>query len=126
MHPDFKTDAHTSGILDFGESRASFHVSTISEPNQRVEIVGSAGSLIIPVPFNTYVDTPSSIIINTGMGSREVVFPVCDPYRLMFESFAGSLLNKTEVHLPLKDAINNMKVIDAVRKSSLNNNWVNI
>ncbi len=126
MHEEFKTDMHTSALLDFGDSRASFHVSTLSEPFQKVDIVGDAGSISIPLPFNTYVDVPSSIIVNGGLGSRDVSFPICDPYGLMFEAFADALINGNDMPLPLSDAINNMKVIDAIVKSSNNNSWVNI
>lgn len=124
LHPDFATDMHTSGLLDFGEARASFHVSTLSEPFQKVDIVGSAGSVTIHVPFNTYVDTPSSITINTGQGSREVVFPVSDAYQLMFDAFSESVIKQIPVPTPLADALNNMKVIDAIRLSADTNNWV--
>lgn len=125
-HPEFKTDMQTSGLLDFGESRATFHVSTTAEPFQKVDIIGTSGSVTIPIPFNTYVDTPSSIIVNTGMGSREIIFPVSNPYQLMFEEFASSVIENKSVPLPLSDAINNMKIIDAIRKSSEYNNWVDL
>lgn len=126
LHPEFGTDMHTSGLLDFGETRASFHVSTLSEPFQKVDIIGTAGSVTIPVPFNTYVDTPSSIVVNSGMGMREIVFPVCDPYQLMFEAFADALLSGTPVPLPLSDAVNNMRVIDAVRESIQTNAFISL
>lgn len=125
-HPEFGTDMHTSGLLDFGEARASFHVSTLSEPFQKVDIIGTAGSVTVPIPFNTYVDTPSSIIVNTGMGSREITFPVSDPYQLMFEAFSDAILSGAPVPLPLSDAVNNMRVIDAVRESSENNSWISL
>lgn len=126
IHPEFKTDMHTSGILDFGEARASFHVSTLSEPFQKVDIIGTAGSVTIPIPFNTYVDTPSSIIVNSAMGPREISFPISDPYQLMFDAFAEAIINKENVPLPVSDALNNMKIIDAIRKSTETNNWINL
>lgn len=125
-HPEFGTDMHTSGLLDFGEARASFHVSTLSEPFQKVDVIGTAGSVTVPIPFNTYVDTPSSIIVNTGMGSREIIFPVSDPYLLMFEAFSDAILSGTPVPLPLSDAVNNMRVIDAVRESSETSSWISL
>jgi predicted dehydrogenase len=125
-HPEFGTDMHTSGILDFGISRASFHVSTASEPFQKVDIVGSSGSITIHIPFNTYVDVPSSINVSTNQGSRNVEFPVCDPYGLMFEEFSYALLNKRPMTITILDAINNMVVIDALRTSAVSGAWVKI
>jgi len=126
IHPQFATDMHTSGILDFDTARASFHVSTLSEPYQKVDIIGTAGSITIHVPFNTHVDTPSSITISTSQGSREVTFATCDQYGLMFEAFAGALLKGEKMPYPLTDAINNMAVIDALKESAMAGSWVNV
>lgn len=125
-HPDFGTDMHTSGLLDFGSARASFHVSTMSEPFQKVDIVGTAGSITVHIPFNTYVDVPSIITVNTGQGSRDIIIPVSDAYVLMFEAFAKSVTEGDKMPYPLSDAIGNMNVIDAIRKSAEIGNWVNI
>ncbi|WP_026474351.1 Gfo/Idh/MocA family protein [Alkaliflexus imshenetskii] len=125
-HPDFGTDMHTSGLLDFGSARASFHVSTMSEPFQKVDIVGTAGSITIHIPFNSYVDVPSTITVNTGQGSRDVNFPVSDAYGLMFDAFAKALINGEKMPNPLSDAIGNMNVIDTIRKSAEIGSWVSI
>jgi predicted dehydrogenase len=122
-HPEFGTDRSTSALLQFGNATATFFVSTTSEPFQKVEIIGTAGTITVHVPFNTYVDTPSTITVSTGQGSREVQFPVCDPYGIMLDAFSQSLLQKQPVPTPLEDAVNNMKVIDAVRKSALSGQW---
>ncbi|MCA1744699.1 MAG: hypothetical protein LC643_03120, partial [Bacteroidales bacterium] len=109
-----------------GHARASFQISTLSEPFQKVDIIGTAGSISIPIPFNTYVDTPSTITINTGQGSREVTFPVADPYGLMFEAFSDALINQRPMPVKMEDALNNMAVIDAINKSAKSIKWVDI
>ncbi|ASB49013.1 Gfo/Idh/MocA family protein [Alkalitalea saponilacus] len=125
-HPEFKTDMHTSGILEFDESRASYYVSTLSEPFQKVDIIGTAGTITIHLPFNTYVDVPAEVSINSSLGSRVVKFPPSDAYGLMFDAFAEALLNNQPMPVETMDAINNMKVIDALKKSAKSNNWTQV
>jgi predicted dehydrogenase len=126
MDKQFQTDIHASALMDFGHVRASFQISTLSEPFQKVDIIGTAGSITVPIPFNTYVDTPSTITIQTGQGSREVTFPVSDSYGLMFEAFSNALLEKLPVPVNIDDALKNMTVIDAMRKSAKYQKWVDI
>jgi predicted dehydrogenase len=122
-HPEFGTDMHTSAILDFNGPRATFSVSTASQAFQKVDIVGSSGSITIHIPFNTYVDVPAKITVTDGVGSRDIEFPVCNAYGLMFDAFAQAV--KEDKPLPVSglDAVNNMKVIDAVRKSEDSGEW---
>lgn len=126
MDDQFQTDVHASALMDFGHARASFQISTLSEPFQKVDIIGTAGSISIPIPFNTYVDTPSTITINTGQGSREVTFPVADAYGLMFEAFSDALINQRPMPVKMEDALHNMAVIDAINKSAKSKKWVDI
>lgn len=126
MDNQFQTDVHASALMDFGHVRASFQISTLSEPFQKVDIIGTAGSITVPIPFNTYVDTPSTITINTGQGSREVSFPVSDPYGLMFEAFSEALINKQPMPVNIQDALKNMSVIDAIKKSAHSRKWVDV
>ncbi|MCW3806430.1 Gfo/Idh/MocA family protein [Plebeiibacterium marinum] len=118
-----KTDILTSGILDFDGIHSSFTVSTLSEPNQTVEIVATAGSIKIHVPFNTYVDTKSSITVSSPQGTREIEFDICDQYGLMFEAFSEKVKNNDIENNSLLDTLNNMKVIDAIFKSAKSNSW---
>ncbi len=126
IHNDFQTDSLTSAMMDFNGCHSTFTVSTLSHPNQNVTIIGSAGSIKIDVPFNTYVDTPSSILISTAQGDRTITFDICDQYGLMFEAFADSIINKKQNPYSPIDAQKNMKVIDAIFKSSNTKDWVKI
>ncbi len=125
-HPEFGTDMHFSGILDFEGPRATFTVSTSSQAFQKVDIVGSSGSITIHIPFNTYVDVPSKITVTDGMGTRDVVFPVCNAYGLMMDGFAQAVKENKPVPVSGQDAVNNMKVIDAFRKSADIGEWVSL
>ena len=101
-------------------------MSTQSDTFQRVEIVGTAATIILPLPFNVYTDIPSTIQINTPLGSRIVTFPICDQYQLMFETIAKHLLKIEEFKYDWDDPYKNMVVMDAVRESSSKNCWIEI
>ena len=125
-HDRFGTDILSSAIMDFNGVHSTFNVSTLSHPNQYVEIVGTAGRIRVEIPFNTYVDTKAQILISTGQGDRILDFDICDQYGLMFDAFAQAIKNDKPVPHHPQDAINNMKVIDAVFKSSQSGKWENV
>lgn len=125
--PVFGTDTLLSGMLDFGSGqRASFTVGTKTFPYQRVTAIGSGGMIVIEIPFNTPSDVDTRIFVTNSVGTREVIFPPEDQYILEFEAFAKAILEDHKVPTPPQDAINNMKVLDALRTSWESNGWVNI
>lgn len=122
-HPEFKTDMLSSALLDFGGTRASFHVGTASDGFQKVDIIGTAGNIIVHLPFNTYSDVPAKVTVTTGIGVREVNFDPVDQYGLMFKAFADSIINKEPLPFSADDAILNQKVMDAAFRSADTNAW---
>ena len=125
VHRDasFDTDVLTSGILDFGTVRATFTVSTQVFPYQRVVVYGSGGNITVEVPFNAYSDVELLVTVTTSVGTREVWLPPTDQYILEFEAFAEAILQNKPVPTPPEDAINNMKVLDALFRSEQSGNW---
>ncbi len=126
LHDEFKTDYLTTVMLDYGDTVVNFYVSTLSEPSQRVQIIGSAGEIEIEIPFNAYVDTKSKIVISTSQGQREVFFDSCDQYGLMFDAFAQQLHNGNNKLICEEDTILNMHLIETVKKSAVSNAWVTL
>lgn len=120
---EFGTDILSSGVLDFGDSRALFTVSTQSFPVQQVDIIGSSGSISIYLPFNMYDDLPADMRIVTSIGSRMVKLGPAGQYRLMFDAFSRSILDGVPVPTPPSDAIGNMKAIDALFRSEKSGSW---
>ncbi|MGQ1788266.1 Gfo/Idh/MocA family protein [Saccharicrinis sp. GN24d3] len=125
-HNEFHTDTLSSAILDFNGTHASYTVSTLSHANQYVEVIGSSGRIRVHIPFNTYVDTRAEILVSTGQGDRTVTFEVCDQYGLMFDAFATSIINNSPTPVNVSDAVNNMKVIDALFRSNETRKWERI
>ncbi|MDD3839746.1 MAG: Gfo/Idh/MocA family oxidoreductase [Clostridia bacterium] len=124
--PDFDTDILSSGMLDFGTVRCMFTVGTQMFPEQEVAIFGTGGSITVTIPFNDFPDVEAKIIVKTSIGTREVRFDPTDQYRLEFEGFAQAVREDKEVPTPPQDAINNMKVIDALLESGRKGTWVKL
>ncbi|MGA2141663.1 MAG: Gfo/Idh/MocA family oxidoreductase [Brevinematales bacterium] len=122
----FGTDYLSSGILDFGETRSVFTVSTQTFHSQKVEIHGSAGVLEIEIPFNPIPDVPMKLTLATDNGIRSIETEPADHYRLQFDSFAKALINNTEVPIPLSDAVANMRVLDGLFASGKSGSWVEL
>lgn len=125
--PEMKIDRITSAMLDFGEGRVStFTCSTQLMPYQRIQIVGTQGRIEIEIPVNAPPDRSVKIYLNTLQRSERMSFEAVDQYTLQAEAFAAAVLNDTPVPTPLSDALNNMKVIDAIFKSDDHKQWENI
>lgn len=122
----FRTDKLTSAILDFGGVYASFTVATKTYPYQKVEIHGSSGTIIVQIPFNTFPDVPAVITVETKIGVRNIEFGPSDHYGIQFRKFAQSILENKPVPTSPLDAINNMKVVDAIFRSSESHSWETI
>ena len=120
---NFQTDILTSAILDFGYTRATLNISTKTFPYQKVEIHGTNGIIIIQIPFNTFADVPAKVTIINSVGTREINFDPVNQYQIQFEKFVESIRNGKPLPIPVNDAINNMKVIDAILRSYQNGKW---
>jgi predicted dehydrogenase len=116
--PVLQTDHIASGILDFGNGTATFTCSTQLTPYQRVNILGTEGRIEIEIPFNAPTDGPTRLWLHTKVGTREIVFDTVNQYTLQGDVFANAILNNEPVPTPLEDAVNNMKVIEAVFESA--------
>jgi predicted dehydrogenase len=121
-----KTDRLASGMLDFTTGSSLFTCSTQMAPFQRATILGTEGVIEIKIPFNIPADQPSRLWIYTKQGKEEVMFDATDQYTFQCESFSQSILEDTPVYTPIEDAVNNMKVIDAMFESATKNQWVEL
>jgi predicted dehydrogenase len=125
--PLWKTDRLTSAMLDFGNGQTSmFTCSTQLMPYQRVHILGTNGHIEIEIPVNAPKDSPCKIWVRTKTGSEEILVEAVDQYTLQAEQFAQSILDDKPVPTNLMDAVNNMKVIEAIFESAKLNGWKEI
>ena len=123
--PDMKTDRYSSALLDFSSGVvSSFSCSTQLVPYQQANILGTEGRIEIEIPVNAPSDKPTRIWLITKDKKEEITFPPVDQYTLQGDAFSKAVLEDTEVPTSLIDAVNNMKVIDAIIKSNETNSWV--
>jgi predicted dehydrogenase len=121
--PALKTDTLSSAILDFGSTRALFTVATQTFPAQRVDVFGAAGFISLPQCFNIFPDVPSQLHVTTSMGHRTVSHPAVDQYALLFEGFSNAVRGGGPVPFPPQDAVDTMKVLDALFRSEKTGGW---
>ena len=121
--PGFTTDVLASGILDFGVARSVFTVGTQTFSWQKVDVIGSGGELRIHLPFNAYPDAPMRLTVTAGVGERNIFTSAADQYQQMFEGFSKAVRGEGDVPTPPQDAINNMKVLDALFRSEKSGSW---
>jgi len=121
--PVFRTDILSSAILDFGDARALFTVSTQARPVQSVDVLGTSGAMRVHLPFNAYADVPEEVTVTTGIGARTIRFPVVDQYTIMFDEMSRAIRAGGPVPTDPQDAVNNMSVLDALFRSETSGAW---
>jgi predicted dehydrogenase len=125
--PNFRTDRLASVIADFGEGRhLSFVCGTQSSGRQSVEAIGPKGSLEILIPFNAPPNERTALIIgdsfDRNLNRREIIAPI-DQYTAEAESFALAVLGQQPLQHGVEDAIQQMRVLDAIFRSEKSGGW---
>ncbi|MEP6674832.1 MAG: Gfo/Idh/MocA family oxidoreductase [Ferruginibacter sp.] len=121
--PVMQTDRMASGILDFGTGTSSFTCSTQMVPYQRVNIAGTTAGIEMEIPFNAPPDKATRIWLHSKNGREEIIFDAIDQYTIQGDLFSAAILNDQPVPTALEDAMNNMKVIEAVFESAASGQW---
>ncbi|MEO5944092.1 MAG: Gfo/Idh/MocA family oxidoreductase [Ferruginibacter sp.] len=121
--PVFQTDTVASAILDFGNGIATFTCSTQMAPYQRANIIGTEGRIELQWPFNASPENPATIWLHSKDESREINFENVDQYTLQGDQFSLAILNNEPVPTPVTDAVNNMKIIEAIFESGESGTW---
>lgn len=127
--PEFKTDRLASVIADFGYGRQlSFVCSTQAVPHQSIELIGTKARVEIVIPFNAPPDTPTAILVDDGrtldtsLSRREIIRPV-DQYTEEAEAFALAVLGEKPLPYGIDDAIQQMRILDAIFASERSGAW---
>ncbi len=121
----FGTDALTSAVLDFDGRHATFVCSTQAEPAQRVELLGSAGRIVIEIPFNIPPQLPTRVLVVAGgeppvSPHTEVIeIAPADPYTVQADAFATAVRCGEPVPIDPANAVANLEVIEALVASAL-------
>lgn len=141
--PELKVDRLAAGIIDFGGGRTmNFVVSTQLAPYERVNICGTNGRIEIMTPYGTELGQPTKILIDTipeggrtykGRPRWDVLADAkmttiepCDQYQLQVEAFGRVVRGEEPPVAGIEDSIRNMRVVDAMFRSSETGQWVDI
>jgi len=93
-------DMTVSALLHFHEgATASLWASFESPEEQGLLVVQQSGTQRLDLPFSAWRDPE-------------------DPYQLMVESFAGSIIEGRPASVPVSDSIANMSVLDRIREAA--------
>lgn len=124
--PAFNIDRQVSAMLTFDAGTASFTCATQMAPNQRAHLMGTTGHIEIELPFSPAPDQPATVWLRNQNGSQQLLSEVADQYRIQADVFSNAILCQTDVPTPLTDAVNNMRVIDAILVSGATGCWVRL
>lgn len=111
IHPDHGVDTNASAILEFKKGRAvidfGFHLPYRTE----MEIVGDLGAIIFPRAWQPHEQ--AVIYLNDD----EIILPLSNHYVNLFEHFSQCVLDDTKPEITVEDAVNQMKTLDAIKRS---------
>jgi predicted dehydrogenase len=127
--PRMQVDRLTSAMLAFAGGR---HVTLVSSlqlaPYQRVVVLGAEGRIELAVPFTPSKDHRCRIVIDSGKsldgGSAQFEeFAPLDQYAEQCDLAVAVFRHEVEQEFPIEDAIDNMRVIDALYRSAASQRW---
>jgi predicted dehydrogenase len=126
--PDWGIDRLTSAILDFPGGHATFTCSTQLTPYQRMQVFGTEGRIEIEIPFNAPPDRPCRLFLDDGSrlgnaGLRVEELPVTDQYAAQGEVFSKAIRTGEPLEFPIENAVQGMRIIDAVFRSAVSGKW---
>jgi D-xylose 1-dehydrogenase (NADP+, D-xylono-1,5-lactone-forming) len=124
-HEESGGDMTTTGLLEYGSHSALFDCSFEAANRSRIELVGDEGTLEIPKPWLPGPD-PAVLYLRRGGVVEELRTEGVDQYRLMVEHFSDCVANNQPPVRGPEDALENMRVLEAIRRSALEHRRVEL
>lgn len=123
IDPTFGVDTDTAAILEFpGERIASISCSFRANGQGIYRVVGRKGVIDMPrgIILGLGSRVPEAVVAVTDPDGnrREDLIPAVDHYRLMVEHFAEVVLDGIPLARSGNDAVQNMRVLDAIAVSA--------
>lgn len=111
-------DVLLSGFLAFPGGRAALIDCGLRAPlRQGCEIVGTAGTIALPRPFQPEED-PATLVVTTPRGTATVEVPGANQYTLMLDDFAAAVRDGAPPRGTASDAVTNMRALDALARAA--------
>lgn len=116
-------DLAASALLLFSDGRSASVSSSFKANGQGTyQIIGTRGTIEVPRAFipgmGSRVAEGLVIVVDADGHRVETRFEPVDQYRLMVEAFAGAVLSGRPVPYPAQDAVDNLRVLDAIAASA--------
>ncbi|HEY0753139.1 MAG TPA: Gfo/Idh/MocA family oxidoreductase [Ktedonobacteraceae bacterium] len=111
-------DLDASGLLHFAHGvLGHFQCSFAAAEHQSIELIGSTGAVTVPLAFTAWQTDTTTLRLQIGGRLIHEEFAPADPYQLMVEHFAELLQNDAQIRYPPQEAIQTLRVLDAIRAS---------
>jgi predicted dehydrogenase len=109
-------DLDTSALLRFADG-ALGHIqcSFAAAEHQAIEIVGSAGTLTVPLAFTAWRADTTTLHLKQAGQVKDEHFAPADPYQLMVEHFVAVLQGEAALSYVPQEAIQTLEVLDGIR-----------
>jgi xylose dehydrogenase (NAD/NADP) len=125
VDPDLGVDTRTVGLLEFAEGVGLISCSFAADGQGAYTIIGTEGTLEVPRGIIPGLGTRAAegliVVIDSDGNRREELFAPANQYQNMLDAFAEAVLHRRPVPLPAEDSLNNLKVLDALVRSSSKN-----
>lgn len=125
IDPDLRVDTSAVGILEFADGVGMISCWFGADGQGTYTIVGTDGTIEVPrgiiLGLGTRVSEGLIVIMDADGKRREELLEPGDHYRDMVDAFSEALLNGQPVPLPPGDSLKNMKVLEALARSSAKN-----
>ncbi|HVB13511.1 MAG TPA: Gfo/Idh/MocA family oxidoreductase [Candidatus Dormibacteraeota bacterium] len=122
-------DGDGSMLLEFagsdGPVAAELAYSFESAETQRLELIGSKGSLLVPKPFTAWTGESIPIWLSREPGgpAEQIATPAADPYQEMVAAFTSRVRGGPLLSTGPEDAELGLRVLDAARRSLASRSW---
>lgn len=119
-------DMMASGLIEFeGDVSLTFDCGMWADFRNTFEILGTTGRIEIPSAFVASPGTDGFIVVSGGQRREEAV-SVPNQYVLQVDDFANAVFEGTPLRFAPRDAVSNMKVIDACLASARQKKRINL
>lgn len=113
-------DAATTATLRWGESRsAHIRCSFIDDEEQRLELIGSDGTLLLDGDAHTGGIAATQIVYRSNDGTTSTMnVTAADPYLTMVDAFAAAVAGEEPWGRPIDDSLSMLCLIEKILENS--------
>jgi len=122
----FGVDMTFNGIMDFSNGKTATFATSFDNPGwQYLRVLGTEGELVLTTPLHPRgeydgIHIRKEMVGNSGatrtFSDEHITLPFLEPFSAVVDAFGDAVNGKGS--LDISDSLNNMRVLDALKKSS--------